>query len=94
MLNIKMTYNFNRESILLGSANSVKVRKLKAFRKQQEQMLHELEQKAIEKARDLYVQEQIDLLTKPVIGYKLSEENLQLVLNNCKIFKKYNLTVD
>jgi hypothetical protein len=80
--------NTNRADMLLGVQNSLKVRQLKAKRKKQEKLLQELQ----DLARDKYVLEQINLLKEPVIGYKLSNENLLLVLNSCLIFKKNNLT--
>ena len=82
--------NTNRADMLLGVQNSLKVRQLKAKRKKQEKLLQELQ----DLARDKYVLEQINLLKEPVIGYKLSNENLLLVLNSCLIFKKNNLTVN
>jgi hypothetical protein len=82
--------NTNRADMLLGVQNSLKVRQLKAKRKKQEKLLQELQ----DLARDKYVLEQINLLKEPVIGYKLSDEHLVLVLNSCLIFKKNNLTVN
>jgi hypothetical protein len=88
-----MPTTLTEASSLRGRENSLIVRRLKSTRKKQEKLLQELQNIA----RDKYVQEQINLLKEPeepIIGYKLSEENLQLVLNSCKIFKKNNLTVD
>ena len=88
-----MPTTLTEASSLRGRENSLIVRRLKSTRKKQEKLLQELQNIA----RDKYVQEQINLLKEPeepIIGYKLSEENLQLVLKSCKIFKKNNLTVD
>jgi hypothetical protein len=80
--------NTNRADMLLGVQNSLKVRRLKATRRNQEKLLKELQ----DIARDKYVLQQINLLKEPVIGYRLSNENLKIVLNSCSIFKKNNLT--